>query len=154
MCTNSLNLKPFFSNPHADPDESPYKDPSIYVICREAWQNGSLHGVWINALQSPEGIMIEIDAMLSNSPVLAKGWEIYKLFQFGDYNLEKKEDLHSVCEKAQRAHTQNQRTGTVGLKTLPRYAEKPWHPSDENYSDVEHEDPFESRYWEHDEEEE
>lgn len=145
MCTNSLNLKPSFSKARIDHTYSSYNSPSIYVICKEAWGKGSIHGVWISALQSSEYIMADIYAMLSKSPVSkAEDWEIYKFARFGDCTLERNEHIDGVCSKARWAYAQKQCTGSTldRVDALPRFAERSWHPSDENYSDVEDEDFF------------
>ncbi|MFT5717082.1 MAG: antirestriction protein [Oleiphilaceae bacterium] len=42
--------------------------PQIYVADLAAYNNGTLHGVWIDAAQSMHVIQHEIDEMLNNSP--------------------------------------------------------------------------------------
>lgn len=41
----------------------------IYVACLAAYNNGILHGRWIDATQEPDDIRAEISAMLRASPV-------------------------------------------------------------------------------------
>ena len=43
--------------------------PRIYVACLAAYNNGYLHGQWIDADQDEEAIFAEIHAMLLRSPV-------------------------------------------------------------------------------------
>ena len=43
--------------------------PRIYVACLAAYNNGYLHGVWIDADQDADEIRDEIAAMLARSPV-------------------------------------------------------------------------------------
>ncbi|MFD1797184.1 antirestriction protein ArdA [Paracoccus aurantiacus] len=44
-------------------------NPRIYVACLAAYNNGYLHGAWIDADQDADQIRDEIAAMLSRSPV-------------------------------------------------------------------------------------
>ena len=44
--------------------------PKIYVACLAAYNNGILHGQWIEAHQSAEAIHAQIQDMLGQSPVL------------------------------------------------------------------------------------
>ncbi len=43
--------------------------PRIYVACLAAYNNGYLHGAWIDADQSPEAINAEVQTMLLRSPI-------------------------------------------------------------------------------------
>jgi antirestriction protein len=55
----------------------------IYVACLAAYNNGKLHGAWINAAQPAEDIWTEINAMLEASPengylgLKAEEWAIH-----------------------------------------------------------------------------
>jgi antirestriction protein len=50
----------------------------IYVACLAAYNNGILHGKWIDAAQSAEDIHAEINAMLKASPIPgAEEWAIH-----------------------------------------------------------------------------
>jgi antirestriction protein len=44
-------------------------NPRIYVACLAAYNNGYLHGAWIDADQDTDQIRDEIAAMLARSPV-------------------------------------------------------------------------------------
>ena len=62
--------------------EVPKAKYSIYVACLAAYNNGCLHGAWIDAAQEPEEIETEVQAMLARSPVPhAEEWAIH------DYDL-------------------------------------------------------------------
>lgn len=50
-------------------DQSFIATPRIYVACLAAYNNGHLHGAWIDAEQEEEAIFAEIHAMLLRSPV-------------------------------------------------------------------------------------
>ena len=43
--------------------------PRIYVACLAAYNNGHLHGAWIDATQDAWGIWNDISAMLAASPI-------------------------------------------------------------------------------------
>ncbi len=50
--------------------ETPEKsEPKIYAACLAAYNNGYLHGAWINANQDAMAIYAEIAAMLKASPI-------------------------------------------------------------------------------------
>jgi len=52
--------------------------PRIYVACLAAYNNGHLHGKWIDATQSVEDMQEEINAMLEASPIPnAEEWAIH-----------------------------------------------------------------------------
>lgn len=44
-------------------------NPRIYIACLAAYNNGYLHGVWIDADQDADAIRDEIAAMLARSPI-------------------------------------------------------------------------------------
>ena len=44
-------------------------NPRIYVACLAAYNNGHLHGAWIDADQDADDIRDEISAMLARSPI-------------------------------------------------------------------------------------
>ena len=52
--------------------------PRIYVACLAAYNNGYLHGAWIDADQEPEAITEEVRAILAASPIPeAEEWAIH-----------------------------------------------------------------------------
>ncbi|MEM7669218.1 MAG: antirestriction protein ArdA [Pseudomonadota bacterium] len=52
--------------------------PRIYAACLAAYNNGILHGRWIDAAQSPDAIRADIAAMLAASPIeRAEEWAIH-----------------------------------------------------------------------------
>jgi antirestriction protein len=62
--------------------EVPKAKYAIYVACLAAYNNGHLHGAWIDATQEPEEIEAEVQAILARSPIPhAEEWAIH------DYNL-------------------------------------------------------------------
>ena len=69
--------------------------PRIYVACLAAYNNGQLHGAWIDADQSADAIHEEIRAMLASSPTPgAEEWAIHDYERFArDMFMS---DMHSV----------------------------------------------------------
>ena len=68
------------ANPGAggDPGSQTTDTPRIYVACLAAYNNGHLHGRWIDANQDPDAIQVEISAMLAASPIAdAEEWAIH-----------------------------------------------------------------------------
>jgi len=55
-------------------------NPRIYVACLAAYNNGYLHGAWIDADQDADEIRDEITAMLARSPI--KGAEEYAIHDY------------------------------------------------------------------------
>lgn len=55
-------------------------NPRIYVACLAAYNNGYLHGAWIDVDQDADDIRGEISAMLARSPI--KGAEEYAIHDY------------------------------------------------------------------------
>lgn len=61
--------------------------PKIYVTCLSAYNNGYLHGSWIDANQDPDDIHTEINHMLSTSPVAdSEACEEYAIHDFENFD--------------------------------------------------------------------
>jgi antirestriction protein len=80
--------------------------PRVYVACLAAYNNGWLHGRWIDAAQEYDDFRAEIDAMLKDSPVtkeygeIAEEWAIHDSEGFGSYRVEEWSNLEELCEIA------------------------------------------------------
>ena len=75
--------------------------PRIYVACLAAYNNGQLHGAWIDADQSADAIHDEIRAMLASSPIPgAEEWAIHNYEDLGGIQLSEYEDIDRVAEIA------------------------------------------------------
>ena len=60
-------------------------NPEIYVACLASYNNGKLHGRWIDATQDEWDISEEIDEMLSESPEPYPGdWAVHDYSGFFD----------------------------------------------------------------------
>ena len=84
---------------HSDTDDT----FRIYVACLAAYNNGKLHGKWIDALNnSPDEIMTEVQAMLKESPEPdAEEWAIHDYEGFENIRLTEWEGLEQVHELAE-----------------------------------------------------
>ena len=63
--------------------------PCIYVACLAAYNNGYLHGAWIDAAQEPWSIYDDVKIMLAASPITgAEEWAIHDYEGFGGVRIE------------------------------------------------------------------
>lgn len=78
--------------------------PKIYVACLSAYNNGHLHGLWIDATQEPEEIEDDIKWMLSWSPVAddesCEEWAIHDYENWQGIQLNECEDIEHISELA------------------------------------------------------
>tara|TARA_B100001939_G_C16943489_1_gene619247 strand:- start:559 stop:1077 length:519 start_codon:yes stop_codon:yes gene_type:complete len=73
----------------------------IYVACLAAYNNGILHGRWIDATQEAEDIWAEIREMLRSSPIEeAEEWAIHDHKGFEGVLVSEYQSIESVCEIA------------------------------------------------------
>lgn len=76
--------------------------PKIYVACLASYNNGILHGEWINADQDANAIHAEIQDMLKNSPMPgAEEWAIHDYEGFEGLRLSEYESIKDVAQYAQ-----------------------------------------------------
>ena len=78
------------------------KDPiQIYVACLAAYNNGYLHGRWIDVSQEAWAIHDEIRHMLNASPIAdAEEWAIHDCEGFGSLSISEYEGIDRVAELA------------------------------------------------------
>lgn len=86
--------------------------PRIYIVCLAAYNNGKLHGQWIDANQDPAEIRLEITAMLKASPEPgAEEWAMHDYEGFGEIsltewpNIERVSALASLIEESGASFT-------------------------------------------------
>lgn len=73
----------------------------IYVACLAAYNNGILHGAWIDACQDEAAIREEINAMLKASPIPgAEEFAIHDYEGFEGARIEEYQGIESVAEIA------------------------------------------------------
>lgn len=75
--------------------------PRIYVACLAAYNNGKLHGEWIDAAQDADAIKEEIAAMLKASPEPnAEEYAIHDHEGFGGYSVGEYTSIDEIAEIA------------------------------------------------------
>ncbi len=75
--------------------------PRIYVACLAAYNNGKLHGRWIDANQDADAIHEEIQDMLKNSPEpFAEEYAIHDYEGFEGLHLSEYESIKDVVRYA------------------------------------------------------
>ena len=78
--------------------------PRIYAACLSAYNNGHLHGEWIDCDQDSDEIMTEIKAMLSRSPMNeieeCEEWAIHDYEGFQGLTISEYEGIDRVVEIA------------------------------------------------------
>lgn len=73
------------------------EQPRIYVACLAAYNNGYLHGAWIDAAQEPWAIYDEVQAMLAASSIAgAEEWAIHDYEGFGGVRIEEYSSFEHV----------------------------------------------------------
>jgi antirestriction protein len=88
---------------HPGPAGAPAREdrPRIYVACLAAYNNGCLHGRWIDAT-TPDEIRTQVRAMLAASPEpAAEEHAIYDYEGFEGAHLSEYASFESVCELAE-----------------------------------------------------
>ena len=73
----------------------------IYVACLAAYNNGKLHGVWIDATDDSDDIQEKVNETLESSPEEgAEEWAIHDYESYGSYRLSEYEGIESAHEIA------------------------------------------------------
>lgn len=87
------------------PMVQPYVDmsqPCIYVACLASYNNGCLHGIWIDVRQHPEDIQNEVSYMLSYSyQEDAEEYAIHDYAGFCGLSISEYESIEKIVELAQ-----------------------------------------------------
>ncbi len=77
----------------------PETEIRIYVACLAAYNNGILHGRWIDALQDADAILEDIGRMLKASPIAgAEEFAIHDHEGFEGARIEEYQSIYSVAE--------------------------------------------------------
>ena len=93
---------------------------SIYVACLAAYNNGKLHGCWIDATQELDDIQDQINSMLASSPEEdAEEYAIHDYEGFGSYSLGEYEGIDSAHEVASFIEEH----GELGAELLGYYSD-------------------------------
>jgi antirestriction protein len=96
MATEPAPLAPLGTTSAPTPGDR----PRIYVACLAAYNNGCLHGRWIDAT-TPDAIMANVRAMLADSPIPgAEEWAIHDHEGFEGASLPEHASFETVCALA------------------------------------------------------
>ncbi|SCX28116.1 antirestriction protein ArdA [Mycolicibacterium fluoranthenivorans] len=78
-------------------DTEPRPSPAIYVASLADYNNGTLHGAWIDAARAPEAIQADVEAMLARSrEPNAEEWAIHDYEQFGRWRVGEYDTIEQV----------------------------------------------------------
>lgn len=95
------------------------EQPRIYVACLAAYNNGYLHGAWIDAAQEPWAIYDAVRVMLAASPVPdAEEWAIHDYEGFGGVRIAEYTGFERVSEIASFLAEH----GEIGAALLDHYS--------------------------------
>ncbi|MEM6411962.1 MAG: antirestriction protein ArdA [Pseudomonadota bacterium] len=91
--------------------------PRLYVACLAAYNNGCLHGRWMDAT-TPDEIMAQVRVMLADSPQPdAEEWAIHDYEGFEGANLSEYASFENACELADFIEEH----GALGGKVLKHF---------------------------------
>ncbi|MGO4452560.1 antirestriction protein ArdA [Arthrobacter sp. RAF14] len=118
--------------PYGPGDETPHEiekqpetTPAIYVACLAAYNNGTLHGLWIDATLGADEIHRRIRAMLATSPEPgAEEWAIHDYENFGPLCLGEYELIEHVAAIA--THIQKHGEAFVAWLEFTEFEEDEW----------------------------
>lgn len=87
------------------PEERPQLAPEIWVGSLSDYNNGDLHGVWMDAARPPEAIHSDIQAMLAHGPSARRGeapeeWGIFDYEGFAVLRIDEYEQIEDVSRLA------------------------------------------------------
>lgn len=82
-------------------EAGPSPQPSIYVASLADYNNGRLHGTWLNAARDPDDIYADIATMLASSKEpAAEEWAIHDHDQFGQCRIGEYDRIEHVAALA------------------------------------------------------
>jgi antirestriction protein len=94
------------------------ESPKIYVACLAAYNNGKLHGDYIEANKGVEHIWDGIKKVLATSPIKnAEEWAIHDYENFGSISISEMENIEKVAELAEFVEEH----GELGTEVLSYY---------------------------------
>lgn len=92
----------------------------IYVACLASYNNGTLHGAWIDATLDAEDAQDEVNGMLALSPIEnAEEWAIHDYEGFEGVRLSEHQGFQSVSEIAQFIEEHE----TLGAKLIEHFGD-------------------------------
>lgn len=77
-------------------------EPKIYVACLAAYNNGYLHGKWIDANKDVDDLYAEVKTIIASSPVPdAEEWAIHDYEDFGEVHINEYTGLDTIASIAE-----------------------------------------------------
>ncbi|MEX5576691.1 antirestriction protein ArdA [Pseudophaeobacter sp. A-200-2] len=111
------------------------ENPAIYVADLAAYNNGILHGVWIDATQDIEDIWQAVREMLKATPLeeVAEEWAIHDYMNFGSVQISEYQGIESTHELAIFIEEHGELGGAV-LEAFQGDVEQATKALEENYA--------------------
>ncbi len=111
------------------------ENPAIYIADLAAYNNGILHGVWIDATQDSEDIWQAVREMLKATPLdeVAEEWAIHDYMNFGSVQISEYQGIESTHELAIFIEEHGELGGAV-LETFQGDVEQATKALEENYA--------------------
>ena len=93
-------------------------NPRIYVACLSAYNNGFLHGLWVDLIQDLDDIHQEVRQMLQSSPMPdAEEWSIHDYENFDGFEI----SAYTSIERAHEIAEFLNKNGTIAGKLLQHF---------------------------------
>lgn len=74
------------------------KTPRVYVVCLGAYNNGELHGIWIDCTGDESEFWLGIFDLLSTSPEPeAEDWEVHDFENWHGLKIDKHQSVEEIC---------------------------------------------------------
>jgi len=96
--------------PAEEHEAEPPVQPRIWVASLADYNNGSLHGAWLDAARDEPELQADVDSMLAASPLTAatgepvEEWVIFDYDGFGRLRIDEHENLHWISLVAKGIH--------------------------------------------------
>ncbi|MEL7546090.1 MAG: antirestriction protein ArdA [Pseudomonadota bacterium] len=119
--TPNIDTAPLGTPTGTSSDASHRDECRIYVACLAAYNNGILHGRWIDAAQGEDHIWNETRAVLKSSPIAeAEEWAIHDYEGFEGASLHEYSSFESVADLAEFVSEH----GELGAKLYEHFGER------------------------------
>jgi len=97
--------------------------PRVYAACLAAYNNGTLHGAWIDCDQPADGIREAVEAMLKASPEPgAEEWAFHDHENWYGMEPHESEDISTLAEWAEILVEHGEAYGVYAANIGPKYA--------------------------------
>lgn len=80
--------------------QTPNDTPRVWIACLSAYNNGYLHGKWVDCTLGYDNLEEEIQSILKSSPEPGDEWAIHDYQNFYGIDINEWHDLAHLCELA------------------------------------------------------